>query len=217
MRKAALGIMSIFGLAMCAFLGARSGEGPVKIHVRLVDATTGEGLAGIVRVFDKDGKPLALPGLYPRMKGVKVPEEIAAWHVVPAAGIETSLPREAVRLEALSGLETLVTRRGIDLSKDAPKELAVKLEQVFRPRDQYLVAGNTHLHLMKLTKEDAENYLKQIPAADRLRVMFISYLERNKDDTEYITNGYPIGDLPAFNATGVLFNNGQEHRHNFGG
>ena len=46
--------------------------------------------------------------------------------------------------------------------------------------------------------------------------MFISYLERHKDDAEYITNRYPIGDLQEFDATGVLFNNGEEHRHNFG-
>src|SRR2546430_15600200 len=74
---------------------------------------------------------------------------------------------------------------------------------------------NTHLHLMKLTKADAEEYLKQIPAADGLRVLFISYLERHKDDADYVTNGYPIGDLAQFKATGVLFNNGEEHRHNF--
>ena len=38
-----------------------------------------------------------------------------------------------------------------------------------------------------------------------------------KDDAEYITNRYPVGDLPELDATGVLFNNGEEHRHNFSG
>jgi hypothetical protein len=47
--------------------------------------------------------------------------------------------------------------------------------------------------------------------------MFISYLERHKEDASYITNRYPIGDLPRLSATGVLFNNGEEHRHNFQG
>src|SRR5262249_17824058 len=74
---------------------------------------------------------------------------------------------------------------------------------------------NTHLHLRGLTKEDADEYLRQIPAADGLRVMFISYLERHKDDATYITNRYPIGELKQFEATGVLFNNGEEHPHNF--
>ncbi len=31
----------------------------------------------------------------------------------------------------------------------------------------------------------------------------------------YITNRYPVGDLKPFDATGVLVNNGEEHRHNF--
>src|SRR5205085_5443486 len=78
------------------------------------------------------------------------------------------------------------------------------------------VAGNTHLHLMNLTAEDADEYLKRIPAADRLRVLFISYLERIKEDVNYITNRHPVGDLQQFDATGVLVNNGEEHRHNFG-
>ena len=69
---------------------------------------------------------------------------------------------------------------------------------------------------MNLTAEDADEYLKQIPAADRLKVLFISYLERIKEDVTYITNRHPIGDLKQFDATGVLVNNGEEHRHNFG-
>src|SRR5947208_1324858 len=58
--------------------------------------------------------------------------------------------------------------------------------------------------------------VRLIPAADRLGVLFISHLERSGDDQTYITNRYPVGDLPAFTATGVLVNNGEEHRHNFG-
>src|SRR5437764_138287 len=78
-------------------------------------------------------------------------------------------------------------------------------------------AGNTHLHLRNFSMAVADNYLRNIPAADGLRVLFISYLEREKEDATYITNRYPIGDLPRFAATGVLFNNGEEHRHNFAG
>ena len=86
-----------------------------------------------------------------------------------------------------------------------PADVAVKLRAVFRPADDGLAAGNTHLHLMKLSPEDADTYLKLVPAADGLRVMFISYLERHKDDATYVTNRYPVGELPQFRATGVLF------------
>jgi hypothetical protein len=47
--------------------------------------------------------------------------------------------------------------------------------------------------------------------------MFISYLERHLDDKRYITNSYPIGALPDLAGSGVVFDNGEEHRHNFPG
>src|SRR5262249_55233630 len=110
----------------------------------------------------------------------------------------------------------------IDLSEKAPAEIVVKLPFLFRPEKEKLVAGNTHLHLRSLTKEDADEYLKQIPLADRLGVMFISYLERKAsvdrkedDDKTYITNRYPIGEVKEMRGNAVLFNNGEEHRHNF--
>lgn len=91
----------------------------------------------------------------------------------------------------------------------------IKLPFIFRPEKENLVAGNTHLHLRSLRKEDADEYLRQIPAADRLGVMFISYLERKDDDKAYITNRYPIGAVKELQGGSVLFNNGEEHRHNF--
>jgi hypothetical protein len=200
-------------MSVGVFLGASAQTGPVKIRLRLVDGA-GKPLTGIVRLLPAgEGKPLALPGLYPRMKGL--PDTTAGWHVVPAGGAETTLPRERLRLEAVAGLETAVAHVELDLRKAPPEEIVVPLQPVFRPEDHALVAGNTHLHLMKLTPEDADAYLRQIPPADQLRVLFISYLERHKDDAEYVTNRYPIGDLPQFRATGVLFSNGEEHRHNF--
>src|SRR5262249_46080670 len=86
---------------------------------------------------------------------------------------------------------------------------------LFRPEKEKLAAGNTHLHLRGLSKADADEYLRQIPAADGLKVMFLSYLERKSDNKAYISNTYPVGELKEFRGTGVLFNNGEEHRHNF--
>ena len=53
---------------------------------------------------------------------------------------------------------------------------------------------------MKLTMDDAKEYLRQIPRADGIKVMFLSYLERHKDDVGYITNKLPVGDLAEFRA-----------------
>jgi hypothetical protein len=217
MAKPLIALASLSMVAVCVALQATSQETTVAVRLRLLDAKTGDAHAGIVRVLAKDsGKPMSLLGLYNRLRGLKVAEEFSGWHVVPLAGATLKLRRGQYRIEALAGLETQRATRELDLRHETPDALDIPLAAVFRPEDHGLVAANTHLHLMKLTKEDAEEYLRQIPAADRLRVLFISYLERHKDDAEYITNRYPIGDLPALSATGVLVNNGQEHRHNFG-
>jgi hypothetical protein len=216
-RTIALGTFSLIFTILCAMVHATSQEGAVKVSLRLIDGATGRNCTGVVRLIDSTSKKsVPLPGLYDRLRGVKVAAEFGGWHVVPAAGAETTVPRGAYRLEALAGVETQLASVDVDLSKESPAETVVRLKPALDPEKFGFVAGNTHLHLMKLTKDDAEDYLRKIPAADRLRILFISYLERFKDDAEYITNTYPIGDLPAFKATGVLVNNGEEHRHNFG-
>jgi hypothetical protein len=203
-------------LIVCACLVAGQGDDKVKLRLRLVDADSGKPLAGIVReATDGKARPRELGGLFPRGRGLQLAPEYDGWHVVPAAGADIELLPKAIRLEALSGLETARVQLDLDLARNAPAEAVFKLDPVFRPQDHGVVAGNTHLHLMKLSRQEADEYLKQIPAADGLRVLFLSYLERYKDDLTYITNEYPIGPLPQFDATGVLFNNGEEHRHNF--
>jgi hypothetical protein len=220
MRKTLVSAFTAGLLGLCVFLQAqppRKEDDSVKLRVRLVDAQTGKPVAGIIRVFRAgEEKPLALPGLYDRLRGLKTTATLAGWYVVPAAGGQTTLPRGKVRIEAVSGLETRLAVAEHDFGKQPPEELAVKLTSLFRPEQSDLVAGNTHLHLMNLTAADSDEYLQQIPAADRLKVLFISYLERIKEDVNYITNRHPVGDLKQFDATGVLVNNGEEHRHNFG-
>lgn len=219
MRRIVLAAFSVGLLGLCVYLRAEPAKeaDTVQVRVRLVDAETGAAIPGIVRVVRAgEDKPLELPGLYDRLRGLKPTPAVAGWCVVPAAGGETTLPRSKLRIEAVSGLETALTAEELDLRKDPPEVVTVKLRTLFRPERSDLVAGNTHLHLMNITAEDADAYLKQIPAADRLRVLFISYLERIKEDVNYVTNRYPVGDLAEFRSTGVLVNNGEEHRHNFG-
>jgi len=215
MRSVLLSLVCVLVLGLCAFRSAKPEAEAVKVRLRLLDAASGRGIAGIVRVFPKDeDKPLTLPNLFDRLKGLERSAVVAGWHVVPAEGAETTLPRAALRLEAVAGLETALVRQDIDLVKQASEEVTVKLPFLFRPEKNGLAAGNTHLHLRKLAKEEADDYLRQVSVADGLKVLFFSYLERAKDDQEYITNRYAIGD-PKLTAKGVLFNNGEEHRHNF--
>jgi hypothetical protein len=216
MRKPLVAFLSLAVLGTCVFVAAQD-AGPAKVRLRLVDRATGKSVGGIVRVTDADGKQIELPGLFDRMAGLVRDLPGVHWYVVPAGGADTALPRGKLRVSALSGLESECVEQDIDLSKAAPAELTIRLPFLFHPEATGLVAGNTHLHLRNFSMEVADNYLRSIPAADGLRVLFISYLERDRDDPTYITNKYPIGDLLRFAATGVLFNNGEEHRHNFAG
>lgn len=204
----------VFGLLLT--LPALPGnDDAVKVRLRLVDDRTGKDVAGIVRLRrEGDDTALSLPGLFNRLRGLGDAEK-SGWYVVPPGGRETALPRAALRLEALAGLETALTRQEVDLTRPGVTEVVARLKDVFRPADGKWVAGNTHLHLRNLTRDEADEYLRQVPRADGLKVLFLSYLERAKDDATYVTNRYPIGPLAGFDATGVLFDNGEEHRHNF--
>jgi hypothetical protein len=216
MRTLLLGTASflVFGLALVLQAEPDGGRETIKVRLRLRDDRSSKGAAGMVRLFRQgEDKPLALTGLPDRLRGLG--RTGGGWYVVGAQGAETTLPRAALRLEAVSGLETVLARQEIDLAKKGADEVVVPLAFLFRPEEHRLFAGNTHLHLRDLTKEEADDYLRQLPAADGLKVLFISYLERNKDDAHYITNRYPIGPLEGFETTGVLLGNGEEHRHNF--
>ena len=210
----ALACVGVLAACACSMRGQDQG---LTRKLLLIDAGSKQTRAGIVRLRGADGKIVPVPGAIPRLLGVKVAEEFDGWHVVPASGMSVTLPPGRYRGEAVAGLETLATPSTSKCVKPPRRRCDVTLPTCFDPGQRGLVAGNTHLHLMKITRQQAEDYLKHVPAADGLRVMFISYLERFKDDAEYITNRYPVGDLPELSKTGVLFNNGQEHRHNFGG
>src|SRR5262249_40365280 len=198
----------------CALLGQPERPATVKFRLQLVNADSGAKLGGMVRVTPADAKKsVELPGLLDRLRGLKKTDTLTGWYVVSADGAETTLPRGRYRVEALSGLETALTTQEINLAGERPP-VTLKLEPLFRPGERGLAAGNTHLHLQGLTREECEEYLRRVPAADGIRVMFISYLERAGIDKAYITNRYPIGEMPEFATTGVQFNNGEEHRHN---
>ncbi|MSQ93855.1 MAG: hypothetical protein EXR98_04780 [Gemmataceae bacterium] len=217
MRRTFSAVFALTLVGATFYLGAQPQTERVKLRIKLVDAATGKPMAGIVRVLDADKKYVELPGLFDRITGLTKDNPGVHWYCVPLEGADTTLPRAKLHIDALSGLESGLTQQDLDFRTKSPDELTLKLPLLFRPDDSGLSAGNTHLHLRGFSQDLADEYLRKIPAADGLRVMFISYLERNKDDESYITNKYPIGDLPKLSATGVLFNNGEEHRHNFKG
>src|SRR5262249_35219979 len=215
MRAKLLAGGSLAVLAICAFLAAQPNDEPVKLKLKLVDQGSNMPIAGLVRVLGEDGMPIPLPGLYERMTGLDKKELALGWHVLPVDGAEVSLPRAPLRFEAFSGLETSLEWKEIDLTKSKETAITFKPRRLLPLEERRLVAGNNHLHLKGKSLDLADEYLKKIPPADGLRALFIPYLERQKEDESYIPNHYPIGEVPRLKTAGVLFNNGEEHRHNF--
>jgi hypothetical protein len=113
-------------------------------------------------------------------------------------------------------LETELATREVDLTGKEAQTLSIRLKRFYRAATQGLKAGNTHLHLMKLTHTEMDRYLRVVPQADGLDLVFVSLLRRIPDERDYITNTLTDGDLGRLSQCGILFGNGEEHRHNFG-
>ncbi|MCA9094371.1 MAG: CehA/McbA family metallohydrolase [Planctomycetaceae bacterium] len=132
--------------------------------------------------------------------------------------MQVTLPREKLTITAISGLESEAAHLELDLTGNHPATVDIHLPRFVDLKSQSWHSANTHLHLMKLTREDADRYLAEIPRADRLDMLFVSYLERAGADHEYITNRLTSNDLSDLAArSGVIFGNGEEHRHNLAG
>lgn len=218
MRSLLLALGSGFLVVCCALTADDPAVDSVPVLIQLVDADSGEATGGMVRAFAKGAAtPLRLPDAMDRLRGLSETQVRSGWFVVPADGLRTTLPTGTVRLEAMSGLESgrVVEEQAITSASKGSRTLTLRLPMLFRPEQAGWIAGNTHLHLRNMTLDEANDYLNVIPPADRLRVLFISYLERVDDDRSYITNEYPIGSVDRLTGTGVLYNNGEEHRHNF--
>ncbi len=219
-------LVLIWGLGVMA--AARCGllqEDLCRVRLSLVDGKTGKPVPGVIRCFVQ-GQEEAVPihGLLERGQGVgsvalqqqgKRPPRrpIHDWYVLSEPS-QVRLPQKPLRLEAFAGLETEMATLEVDLGNRNEASLTLSLNSFSHMKEEQWFGGNTHLHLFRLEPEEANRYLSTIPAADRLDVLFTSYLIRPSEDADYITNRYPIGDLTQFHATGVLVNQGEEHRHN---
>jgi hypothetical protein len=187
----------------------RAAAGDKTCRLKL-DITVGDGarpVAGLVRITNRaTGKPLSL---------AREIQRDALWHAIEAGAI-VEVPQGKLTVEALVGLHTEKAVREIDLTGKADSSLALSLKPFYDPAARGLSAGNTHLHLMKLTPDEAFRYLRVVPQADALDLVYVSHLKREPEDREYTSNDLTDGDLGRLSREGVLFGNGEEHRHNFG-
>ncbi len=204
-------------LSMQAVVGACVADDlTCQLELKLVDQATGQELPGIVRCTESDGEPVPLEPLLNRGYGIERRGGVHDWFVLPAA-TTIEVPAERLEFQALSGLETERSEVSVDLTGKGEAELAIKLVRFFDPLGAGQVAGNTHLHLRRMSKEQADRYLREVPLADGLDIVFLSYLERAIDDLEYTSNNYTPDDLRRLSTELLRFGHGEEHRHNFEG
>jgi hypothetical protein len=190
-------------------------ESHCQLTLNLIDAATKESLPGLVRITTPDGHNVPLENLFNRGTGLRQQHPGRDWHIL-LESTNVSVPRERLIIEAFSGLKTELAQKTIDLSAQAFAEVTLPLVRFHHPATDDWHNGNTHLHLMSLTREQADQYLKSISQADGLELVFVSYLRRAKAERNYISNTYTKRQLQQLSGNGVVFSYGQEHRHNFG-
>jgi hypothetical protein len=208
---------AIAGLAAAAMYAAPRQAGPgnrSRASISLIDAATGRPIAGVIKVVASDGRVLPLEGLIPRGQGVENAGRISDWYVL-AEERTIQLPQQKLKLEAFAGLKSAQATVDLDLTGRGEATVKVPLRVFADAAAKSWYSANTHLHLRNITQAESDRYLREVPAADDLDALFISYLERPSEDRTYTSNRYAVGDFASAWKTKILLNNGQEHRHNF--
>jgi hypothetical protein len=207
---------SLAGALVLLPLGADQAPTTCKLAIELVDADSGQVLPGLVQVNDVAGKLLPLEGLLSRGKGLAAEAPISRWSVLVDRATVV-VPAAKLAVLGLHGLEWEAGRAEVDLTGKTASEVRLPLKRFHNVTKDGYRSANTHLHLMTLPRDEAERYLREIPRADGLDIVFLSYLERAGEDIKYVSNQFTREDLAALSrSSGVLFGNGEEHRHNFG-
>lgn len=191
------------------------GPGTCSLTIRLIDAATGKALPGIVQARDKNGEIVPLNELLNRGQGVQERGPIHHWWVLPESRA-VAVPATTLTIAALAGLETELAAKSIDLAGQKQAEIEIALARCGDARQSGYLPGNTHLHLRQLSQAQADRYLREVPRADGVNIVFVSYLERAAADLEYTSNKYAPAELQALSTNEARFGYGQEHRHNFG-
>ena len=186
-----------------------------RVSLQLVDEKTRKASPGMIRVTDQSGAVVRVEGLLNRGTGLGPNHLARQWRVVIDSA-EITLPQGPVKVEALCGIETELATLELDLTGCKKKEVVLPLKRLFDAAGQNLRCANTHLHLMHLSRSQADRYLKTVPVGDGLELLFVSHLRRIPDEKSYITNRYTREDLEQLISPRLSFGFGQEHRHNFG-
>ncbi len=195
---------------------------PCYVNIELVDAESGEPVAGLIRFFTENGQRVVPQSLLPRSTGIRQDHygispfrRIDSWSVLIDQH-KVLLPRKKLFIEAFKGNETVMSRMVINLSNKDKAEIKVPIKKFLPKEFDEFFSGNVHLHYKNVSRSVADHYTLEVPQADGLDVVFFSYLERKGSDKYYPSNKFTLKDLEYFSKkSGVLFGWGEEYRHNF--
>ena len=193
---------------------AKDSSQTATVRVEVSDAATGALVPANIRVHLKDRNRVFVPGDPRTATGLyRTPE----WYTLKSTDV-LKLPRELVRIEAFRGIEWSVAEAEVDLSLGGQQVVRLEVSRFHDVAQDNWVSGNTHLHLQQTDRAYADRYLRTVPWADEVRVVFLSYLERAGDDGHYVSNQYRPADLDELEGgeAALQFGWGQETRHNFG-
>jgi hypothetical protein len=183
-----------------------------QLTINLVDDFSQESVAGLVRVTHLDsGQAIEVPGYFRRAR---------QWYAVPGK-VTVRVPRARLRIEAIQGLETELAVSEVDTTSRTAAAVQLPMRKFYETRFREWYAGNTHLHLMRMSRADAERYLQVVPRADNLDLVFLSCVRRVLDEQDHGSNqivqeSFSSDILTRLSEGGTLIARGQEHRHNFG-
>lgn len=211
-RQVTGAVISAALLSGC-FIACTAGDQPPdarSLTIRLVDAETQDPVSGVVRITRKaDGARIKIPQLIQRENG---------WYTTQPVSTIT-VPATDVTIEAVRGLQTETATVEVDLARES--DVTLQLRRFYNASQRGWRNANTHLHIMKRSRKDAERYLREVPDSDGLELVFLSHLRRIPDETTYISNQIVEESLPGdalrkLSTKDVVFAPGEEHRHNFG-
>ena len=197
---------------------AAENKSTCSLQISLTDSLTNQPLAGLIRIKDEQGNLVQISELISRGMGLDPSkpqnQPINEWSVLVGKQ-SIQLPNKKLVIEAFSGLETEIAEVTLNLENKSVEKLSIPLTRFHNCSASGYQAGNTHLHLKNITRDECDRYLTEIPQADELKILFLSYLERHEADRNYTSNNYTKEDLKNLTRkSGVHFGNGEEHRNN---
>lgn len=186
-----------------------SRPGVIKGAIR--DAATGKPTYAKIRVTDIADNQAYMPAK--AIKTMPQKTQPGVRHYFYAHGnYEIALPPGRFRIEVVRGIchEEAVTYSEVGSGVTHVHDFDIPVLKDMHTSGWY--SGNTHTHYHLEIDEDPDDRLRMVPPAEDLDVSIISYLIRN--DAPYITNRYPIGNLPQFSKNGTFIDMGEEARNN---